>query len=348
MAARNQFLGMAAKSPLLANVRPNGLDDTPQFHVDIDTEKAKALGLSMTDINDTLATAWGGRYIDDFIDRGRVKRVYIQADAPFRMSPDDFNFWSVRNDKGEMVPFSAFASTRWSYGSPRLERYNGVSAVQIQGEAAPGKSSGDAMKEVQRLAAQLPPGFGIEWTGLSYQEQKAGAETPLLYSLSLLVVFLCLAALYESWTIPTAVIMAAPLGVLGTALAGTLCGMDRGVYFQVAMLTTVGLTSKNAILIVAFARENLEKGKGLIEGTMQAVRDRLRPIIMTSLAFGFGVVPLALASGAGSGAQQAIGVGILGGIIAGTAFGIFFIPLFFVVVERLFIRRGAGPGGGDQ
>ena len=338
--ARNQFLGAAAKSPLLANVRPNGQDDTPQFRVDVDVAKAGALGLSMADINATLSTAWGGQYIDDFIDRGRVKRVFLQSDAPFRMVPEDFQRWSVRNREGEMVPFSSFASTRWGFGSPRLERYNGVSAREIMGEAAPGVSSGDAMAEVERLVAQLPRGVGLEWTGQSYQERAAGAQTPLLYTLSLLIVFLCLAAMYESWTIPTAVLMVAPLGILGTVLASALRGMERDIYFQVALLTTVGLSSKNAILIVEFAKENFEKGMELTEATLAAVRARLRPILMTSLAFGLGVLPLAMATGAGSGAQRAIGTGVLGGMMVGTLLGIFFVPLFFVVVQRVFGRRG--------
>ncbi|HEY0095295.1 MAG TPA: efflux RND transporter permease subunit, partial [Archangium sp.] len=339
-AARNQFLGAAAQSPLLANVRPNGQDDTPQFRVDVDVAKAGALGLSTADINATLSTAWGGQYIDDFIDRGRVKRVFLQADAPFRMVPEDFQRWSVRNQQGEMVPFSSFASTRWGFGSPRLERYNGVSAMEIMGEAAPGVSSGDAMAEVERLVAQLPRGVGLEWTGQSYQERAAGAQTPLLYTLSLLIVFLCLAAMYESWTIPTAVLMVAPLGILGTVLASALRGMERDIYFQVALLTTVGLSSKNAILIVEFAKENVEKGMELTEATLAAVRARLRPILMTSLAFGLGVLPLAVATGAGSGAQRAIGTGVLGGMMVGTLLGIFFVPLFFVVVQRVFGRRG--------
>ena len=341
VAARNQFLGAAAQSKLLANVRPNGQEDTPQFHIDIDKEKAAALGLSLADINATLSAAWGGQYIDDFVDRGRVKRVYVQADAPFRMTPEDFNLWSVRNSQGQMVPFAAFGSSRWDYGSPRLERYNGAPAMEINGQGAPGVSTGAAMAEVERLAAQLPAGFGVEWTAVSYQERQAGAQTPLLYSLSLLIVFLCLAALYESWTIPTAVLLVAPLGILGATLASTLFGLERDIYFQVAMLTTVGLTSKNAILIIEFAKTNLEGGMDLIGATMQAVRIRLRPILMTSLAFGFGVLPLAVASGAGSGAQRAIGTGVLGGMIAGVALGIFFIPLFFVVVERLFFRGDA-------
>ncbi|WP_447896429.1 multidrug efflux RND transporter permease subunit SmeE [Stenotrophomonas acidaminiphila] len=343
--ARNQLLGMAGNSDKLANVRPNGLDDTPQLRLDIDVAKAGAHGLSLDAINSTLATAWGSSYVDDFIDRGRVKRVYMQADDGFRMNPEDFNLWTVKNSAGQMVPFSAFASQRWDYGSPRLERYNGVSALEIQGEAAPGVASGDAMAEVEKLASQLPPGFSIEWTAVSYQEREAGSQTPLLYTLSLLIVFLCLAALYESWSVPTAVLLVAPLGILGAVLANTFRGMERDVYFQVAMLTTVGLTSKNAILIVEFAKEHLEKGAGVIEATMHAVRDRLRPIVMTSLAFGLGVLPLAIASGAGSGAQRAIGTGVLGGMIAGTVLGLFFIPLFFVVVQRLFNRRRLAANG---
>jgi multidrug efflux pump len=339
VAGGNRLLELAAQSTLLANVRVNGQQDTPQFHIDVDRERAAALGLSLAEINATLSTAWGGQYIDDFIDRGRVKRVHLRADAQFRMSPEDFRLWSVRNRQGEMVPFSAFATTRWSYGSPRLVRYNGVSATQVQGQAAQGVSTGEAMAEIERLVAQLPAGFGLEWTGLSYQERQAGAQTPLLYALSLLIVFLCLAALYESWTIPTAVLLVAPLGILGVVLASTLRGMERDVYFQVAMLTTVGLTSKNAILIIAFATENLAKGMDLVAATMLAIRDRLRPILMTSLAFGFGVLPLALATGAGSGAQRAIGTGVFGGMVVGTVLGVFFIPLFFVVVERWLVQR---------
>ncbi|MGQ0836466.1 MAG: efflux RND transporter permease subunit [Gammaproteobacteria bacterium] len=337
--ARNRFLGMAAQSKLLANVRPNGQEDAPQFQLDIDTEKAAAQQLSIAEINATLSVAWGGRYIDDFIDRGRVKRVYLQADAPFRMVPEDFNRWYVRNADGEMVPFSSFATSIWTYGSPRLERYNGASAVQLNGEAAPGVSSGAAMQEVENLVAQLPQGFGIEWTGQSFQERAAGEQTPLLYALSVLIVFLALAALYESWSIPASVLLVVPLGILGAVLANTLRGMERDVYFQVAMLTTVGLSSKNAVLIIEFAKSNVEAGMDLVEGTLAAIRDRLRPILMTSLAFGLGVLPLALASGAGSGAQRAIGTGVIGGMLAGTFLGIFFIPLFFVVVRRVGVRR---------
>ncbi|WP_299946854.1 efflux RND transporter permease subunit [uncultured Microbulbifer sp.] len=338
-AARNQFLGMAAQSSLLSNVRPNGQEDTPQFRVQVDNAKAAAMGLSVAEINSALSTAWGGSYIDDFIDRGRVKRVYMQADAPYRMVPEDFQLWSVRNAQGDMVPLSSFASFSWEYGSPRLERYNGLPAMEINGQAAPGISSGEAMAEVEKLVATLPVGIGVEWSGLSYQERAAGAQAPLLYILSLLIVFLCLAALYESWTVPTAVLLIAPLGILGAVLANSLRGMERDVYFQVAMLTTAGLTSKNAILIVEFAKHNLDSGMELVAATMRAVRDRLRPILMTSLAFGLGVLPLAVATGAGSGAQRAIGTGVLGGMVVGTLLGIFFIPLFFVVVQRLFGRN---------
>ncbi|MFO7304258.1 MAG: efflux RND transporter permease subunit [Gammaproteobacteria bacterium] len=338
MAARNQLLAAANQSPLLVNVRPNGLEDTPQLRLDIDAQKAGALGLTMQQINETLQIAWGGQYIDDFIDRGRVKRVYVQADAPFRMLPEDFDRWYVRNQAGEMVPFSAFSTWRWDYGSPRLERYNGVSAVEINGEAAPGVSSGDAMAEIERLASQLPQGFSVAWTGASYQERAAGAQTPLLYTLSILVVFLCLAALYESWAIPASVMLVVPLGIFGAVLATTLRGLERDVYFQVAMLATVGLASKNAVLIVEFAKHNLEQGLDLVESVMRAIRDRLRPIIMTSMAFGLGVLPLALATGAGSGAQRAIGTGVIGGMLAGTFLGIFFVPLFFVLIQKL-VRR---------
>jgi multidrug efflux pump len=357
MAAGDQLMMQAASSPLLRNVRHNGQADAPQFRLDVDFEKASALGLSVAAVNGTLQAAWGGQYIDDFIDRGRVKRVYMQADAPFRMVPEDFKLWSVRNEAGDMVPFSAFASWHWDYGSPRLERYNGVPALEINGEAPPGVSSGDAMAEVERLVAGLQPGIGVEWTGLSYQERRAGAQTPILYTLSILIVFLCLAALYESWSIPTSVLMVAPLGILGIALAATLRGLERDIYFEVAMLTTIGLTSKNAILIISFAKDNLAQGMELIEATMQAVRDRLRPIIMTSLAFGMGVTPLALASGAGSGAQRAIGTGVLGGMIVGAFLGVFFIPLFFVVVQKWVGRHGRehrqtvradAAGNGDQ
>jgi len=339
VSAGGQLLAEAAQSPLVINVRHNGQPDAPQLQVDVDFEKATALGIPVASITSTLQVAWGGQYIDDFIDRGRVKRVYIQSDSPFRMLPEDFRLWSVRNSENEMVPFSAFASWHWDYGSPLLERYNGVPALEIIGEATPGVSSGDAMLEMERIASSLPAGFGLEWTGVSYQERRAGAQTPLLYTLAIVVVFLCLAALYESWSVPTSVLMVAPLGILGITVAATFRGLERDIYFQVAMLTTIGLTSKNAILIISFAKDNLERGMELVEATMQAVRDRLRPIVMTSLAFGMGVLPLALASGAGSGAQHAIGTGVLGGMLFGAFLGIFFIPLFFVLVQRLFGGR---------
>ncbi|HKQ83993.1 MAG TPA: efflux RND transporter permease subunit [Steroidobacteraceae bacterium] len=337
--ARNQLLAMAAENKLLASVRPAGMEDTPQMRIDIDNQQATAFGLKAEEINEALAIAWGGRYVDDFIDRGRVKHVYVQADAPFRMVPEDFKRWSVRNANGDMVPFSAFASWHWDYGSPRLERFNGVPALQIDGASSPGVSTGTAMAEVEKLVAQLPEGFGLEWTGISFVERAAGSQTTLVYALSIVFVFLCLAALYESWTIPTAVLMIAPLGILGAVLAPFLREMNRDVYFQVGMLTTIGLSCKNAILIVEFAKLNMEQGMSLIDATMNAIRDRLRPIIMTSLAFGLGVLPLAIAGGAGSGAQQAIGTGVLGGMLTGTFLGIFFVPLFFVVVKRVFAGR---------
>jgi multidrug efflux pump len=335
-AARNQFLFLASKDRLLANVRPNGEEDAPQFRLDLDPEKATSLGLSMSDVNNAISVAWGQLYIDDFVDRGRVKHVIVQADAPYRMLPEDFSRWFVRNKDGHMVSVSSFANTHWEYGSPRLERYNGVSAMDINGQAAPGVSSGEAMTEIERLVTQLPPGYSAEFTGQSYEEREAGSQTPILYTLSMIVVFLCLAALYESWSIPTAILLAVPLGIIGAVLATAVRGLERDIYFQVAMLTTIGLASKNAILIVEFAKENVEHGMHAIEATLRAVRDRLRPILMTSLAFGLGVLPLALATGAGAGAQRAIGTGVFGGMLAGTFLGIFFIPLFFVVVQRLF------------
>jgi len=343
MAARNQLLGMASQSKLLAGVRPNGQEDMPQFRVDIDTVKVGALGVNLKDVNDTLSIAWGGRYIDDFIDRSRVKRVYLQADAPFRMNPEDLDRWYVRNAKGGMVPMSAFAGSHWEYGSPRLQRFNGASAVEIGGDAAPGVSSGTAMQEIETLASKLPPGFGIQWAGQSYEERAAGSQKPALYALSIIVIFLCLAALYESWLIPTSILLAVPLGVIGAVLATFLRGLESDVYFQVGMLTTIGLTAKNAILIVEFAQANVHAGMPLVEATLHAIKDRLRPILMTSLAFGLGVLPLALATGAGAGAERAIGTGVVGGVLAGTFLGIFFIPLFYVVIQRLFSARHKSP-----
>ncbi len=345
IAARNQFLGMAAQDKRLVGVRPNGQEDVPEFLIEVDHAKAGALGVAVADINDTLATAWGGSYVNDFIDRGRIKKVYVQADAGARMTPDDVGKWYVRNKQGEMVPLSAFTTAKWSYGSPRLERYNGQPSVELLGQAAPGLSSGDAMAAVEEIVAKLPTGIGYEWTGTSFEERRSGARAPALYALSLLVVFLCLAALYESWSVPFAVMLVVPLGVVGALLAATGRGLANDVYFQVALLATMGLASKNAILIVEFAKAQMEReGKDLITATLAAVRMRLRPIIMTSLAFGFGVLPLAIATGAGSGAQNAVGTGVLGGTIAGTALGIFFIPLFYVVIKRIF--RGTSQAQG--
>ncbi|MFM5470948.1 efflux RND transporter permease subunit [Aeromonas veronii] len=336
MAARNQLLGMAAQDPTLVRVRPNGMENTPQLDIKIDYEKALAQGLSIADINNTLATAWGSSYVNDFVDRGRIKKVYMQADAPFRMNPEDLKLWYVRNSAGQMVPFSAFASTEWSFGSPRLERYNGVPAMEIVGEAAPGKSTGDAMAAIEQMVKQLPEGVGIEWTGLSFQERQAGSQAPALYAISLLVVFLCLAALYESWSIPFSVMLVVPLGVLGAIVAATLRGLENDVYFQVGLLTTIGLSAKNAILIVEFAKELYDKGMGLGEAVVEAARLRLRPILMTSLAFILGVLPLVISSGAGASSRNAIGTGVMGGMISATVLAIFFVPLFFVLVMRYF------------
>ena len=333
--ARNMLLGMASQDPRLTAVRPNGLEDSPQYQIDIDQQKAKALGLSISDINNTLQIAWGSSYVNNFVDRGRVKRVYVQADAPYRMLPENINDWFVRNAQGEMVPFSAFATGHWTYGSPKLERYNGVSSVNIQGNAAPGYSTGDAMDAMEELAAKLPAGFGFEWTGLSYQERQSGDQAPALYALSLLVVFLCLAALYESWSIPFAVMLVVPLGVLGAVLAATFRGLDNDVFFQVGLLTTIGLSAKNAILIAEFALELEQKGEHLLKATLEAVRMRLRPILMTSLAFMLGVTPLMISTGAGAGARNAIGTGVFGGMLTATVLAIFFIPLFYVAVRKL-------------
>ncbi|MFQ2011230.1 efflux RND transporter permease subunit [Aeromonas veronii] len=341
MAARNQLLGMAAQDPTLVRVRPNGMEDTPQLDIKIDYEKALAQGLSIADINNTLATAWGSSYVNDFVDRGRIKKVYMQADAPFRMNPEDLKLWYVRNSAGQMVPFSAFASTEWSFGSPRLERYNGVPAMEIVGEAAPGKSTGDAMAAIEQMVKQLPEGVGIEWTGLSFQERQAGSQAPALYAISLLVVFLCLAALYESWSIPFSVMLVVPLGVLGAILAATLRGLENDVYFQVGLLTTIGLSAKNAILIVEFAKELYDKGMGLGEAVVEAARLRLRPILMTSLAFILGVLPLVISSGAGASSRNAIGTGVMGGMISATVLAIFFVPLFFVLVMRYFTKQSS-------
>ena len=339
--ARNQLLGMVAKHPdLLVRVRPNGLEDTPQFKLDVDQEKAQALGISLSDINETISASLGGYYVNDFIDRGRVKKVYVQADAKFRMLPTDISNLYIRSANGEMVPFSAFSASHWIYGSPRLERYNGMPSMEILGEAAPGRSTGEAMALMESLAEKLPNGIGHDWTGMSYQERLSGNQAPALYATSLIVVFLCLAALYESWSIPFSVMLVVPLGVVGALLAASLRGMNNDVYFQVGLLTTIGLSAKNAILIVEFAKDLMDKeGKGLIEATLEASRMRLRPILMTSLAFILGVMPLVISHGAGSGAQNAVGTGVMGGMLTATLLAIFFVPVFFVVVKRRFSRH---------
>ncbi|QLF94019.1 efflux RND transporter permease subunit [Pseudomonas sp. ABC1] len=341
MAARNKFLGMAAKDARLASVRPNGLNDEPQYQLVIDDEKVRVLGVSLSDVNSTLSIAWGSSYINDFIDRGRVKKVYMQGEANARMNPEDLDKWFVRNDQGDMVPFSAFTTGEWVYGSPKLTRYNGVSAFEILGEAAPGYSTGDAMAAVEEIMAELPEGIGYSWTGLSYEERLSGAQAPALYALSLLVVFLCLAALYESWSIPFAVMLVVPLGVVGALMATMGRGLSNDVFFQVGLLTTIGLTAKNAILIVEFAKDLYRDGMGLFEAAVEACRMRLRPIVMTSLAFTLGVVPLALASGAGAGSSHAIGTGVIGGMVTATVLVIFWVPLFFVMVSSLAGRKKA-------
>ncbi|WP_273778660.1 efflux RND transporter permease subunit [Acinetobacter sp. GSS19] len=345
--ARNMILGMAGQDKRLMGVRPNGQEDTPQYRILVDTEKASSMGVSISEINSTMGIAWGGRYVNDFIDRGRVKKVYVQGQADSRMQPEDLNKWYVRNNSGEMVPFSTIATGEWTYGSPRLERYNGISAVNIQGTPAPGVSSGEAMLAMEEIIAKLPSmglqGFDYEWTGLSLEEREAGSQTASLYALSMLIVFLCLAALYESWSIPFSVMLVIPLGIIG-AVGLTFLGMiltkdpnlSNNIYFQVAIIAVIGLAAKNAILIVEFAKELQEQGEELLEATLHAAKMRLRPIIMTTLAFGFGVLPLALASGAGAGSQHSVGYGVLGGVISSTLLGIFFIPVFYVWIRSIF------------
>ncbi|MGP5512986.1 efflux RND transporter permease subunit [Pseudomonas helleri] len=346
VAAREQFIELAQKDPRLQGVRSNGLDDTPQFKVNIDDRKAGALSLSTSDINATLSTALGGTYVNDFLNQGRVKKVYVQGEATARMQAADLDHWFVRNSNDEMVPFSSFASTSWSYGSPLLERYNGSSSLEVVGDPAPGVSSGVAMDAVESIIQQLPEGIGYEWTGQSYQLRLSGSQAPLLYGISVLFVFLCLAALYESWSVPFSVMLVVPLGVVGAVLATRFSGLSNDVYFQVGLLTTVGLAAKNAILIVEFAKHLHEQGNSLIEATLIAVRQRLRPILMTSLAFMFGVLPLALSAGAGSAGRRAIGTGVLGGMFSATLLGIFFVPLFFVLIRRRFSRvRTPDPKG---
>ena len=345
LAARDQLLALAARDPALTKVRQGGLEDTPQYKIEVDPEKASVLGLALADINATLAATWGGAYVNDFIDRGRTKRVYLQGDAPYRMQPDDIDRWYVRNRQGQMVPFSAFSTGRWSFGSPKLDRFSGFPTVLIQGEAAAGSSSGDAMAAIERLVAELPAGIGHEWSGLSYEERVAGAGALSLYALSLLVVFLCLAALYESWSIPLSVMLVVPLGVAGAVVTTLVFGLANDVYFQVGLLTTIGLSAKNAILIVEFARELHAQGKDRVAAALEAAKARLRPILMTSLAFVLGVLPLARSDGAGAGAQNAIGIAVIGGVVAGTALGVLLVPVFFVVITR---QRPISPVPGDM
>ena len=349
MEARNQLLGMAMQDPVLTKVRPNGLEDVPEYRVDVDWEKAGAQGVPIGSINHTIAAAFGSAYVNDFIQAGRVKRVYAQADAPYRMLPTDLERLHVRNTAGRMVPFSSFASGHWTSGSPKLERFNGFPSINIVGEAAPGRSSGEAMQAMEGFVRELPLGVGYDWQGLSYQERMASAQAPLLYAFSIFVIFLCLAALYESWPIPISILLVLPLGVIGGVIASSARGLPNDVYFQIGLLATLGLTTKNAILIVQFAKAGVEQGMGLIEATLEGARLRFRPIVMTSLAFGFGVLPLAVATGAGAGAQNAIGTGVLGGMVTATVLVIIFAPLFFVLIETFFGkgRRGDAVASGS-
>jgi HAE1 family hydrophobic/amphiphilic exporter-1 len=336
MAAQNQLLRIAAQDPVLTAVRPNSMEDVPEYRVDVDWEKAGALGVPITSIHSTISAAFGSAYANDFIQGGRVKRVYVQADAPYRMLPKDLGKLYVRNATGKMVPYSSFASGRWTSGSPRLARFNGFPSINIWGEPSPGKSSGEAMQAMEEAVAKLPKGIGFDWTGLSYQERMSSSQAPLLYAFSIFVIFLCLAALYESWPIPVSILLVLPLGVIGGVIASSLRGLANDVYFQIGLLTTLGLTTKNAILIVQFAKARLEKGMGLIDATLEGAKLRFRPIIMTSLAFGFGVLPLAVTTGAGAGAQNAIGTGVLGGMVTATVLVVIFAPLFYVLIEKLF------------
>lgn len=337
--ARNMMLGMAAQDNRMIGVRPNGMEDVPQFKLAIDQEKASALGISIADITSTISTAWGSSYVNDFIDQGRIKKVYMQADAPYRMLPEDVNRWHVRNNLGNMVPFSSFVSGSWEYGSPRLERYNGLSSMEILGAPAPGISSGVAMAAIEEIAKKLPEGIGLEWTGISYEERLAGSQTTMLYAVSLLIVFLCLAALYESWSIPFSVMLIVPLGIIGAVTATIFAGLSNDVYFQIALLTTIGLVAKNAILIVEFAKSLYERGHSVIASAMLAAEQRLRPILMTSMAFILGVTPLAIANGAGSASQNAIGIGVIGGMIGATTLAIVYVPMYFIIIEKWALKR---------
>jgi len=339
MNARNQLLGMAAQDPRLVKVRPNGMEDVPEYRVDVDWEKAGAQGLPINSIHNTISAAFGSAYVNDFIQAGRVKRVFVQADAPYRMLPKDLEKLHVRNMAGKMVPFASFASGHWTSGSPRLERFNGFPSMSIWGEAAPGRSSGEAMQAMEELTARLPQGIGFDWTGLSYQERQASSQTGLLYAFSILIVFLFLAALYGKWDVPISVLMILPLGVIGGFAASMMRGLSSDVYFQIGLLNTLGLATKNAILIVQFAKDRLEQGMGLIEAALQAVRLRLRPILMTSITTGLAVLPLALSTGAGAGAMVAIGTVVLGGMITGTILVVLFAPLFYVLIEKTFGKQ---------
>ena len=349
MGARNQLLGMSMQNSVVTKVRPNGLDDMPMYQIDIDQEKASALGLSLADINASMSTILGSTYVNDFIDKGRVKKVFVQGDAPFRMLPEDVNRWYVRNAQGGMVPFSAFSTTQWTLGSPKLERFNGSPSVSLLGEPAADHSSGEAMREIEQMAKALPPGIGIEWAGLSYEERLSGSKSAALYTIALVMVFLCLAALYENWAIPFSVMMDMPLGALGVVAATSLRGMPNDIYFQIGLITIIGLSAKNAILVVEFAKERFDRGATLVDAALHAVRQRLRPILMTSIAFGLGVLPLALSTGAGSGSQNAIGTSIVGGAITTTLLGLFFVPLYFVTVMRLFkVKPTHAPDDSDR
>ena len=342
MEVQYQLLTLAAQDPRLTAVRPNSMDDVPQYRIHVDWEKAGALGVPITSIHNTIAAAFGSAYVNDFIKSGRVKRAYVQADAPYRMLPNDLNKLYVRNTAGRMVPFSSFASGRWTSGSPRLARFNGFPAINIWGEPAPGRSSGEAMQAMEEIMGKLPRGVGFDWAGLSFQEKMSSSQAPLLYAFSIFVIFLCLAALYESWTIPISILLILPLGVIGGIIATSARGLANDVYFQIGLLTTLGLATKNAILIVQFAKDGLKRGMGLVEATLEGAKLRFRPIIMTSLAFGFGVLPLAASAGAGAGAMNAIGTSVLGGMVTATVLVVIFVPLFYVLIEKLFGRRRKG------
>jgi multidrug efflux pump len=339
MQARGQLLGLASKDPAIGMIRPNGLDDEPQYKLDIDWEKASALGLAIGNINDALGAGWGSAFVNQFVDRNRVKRVFLQGDADSRMLPQDLGLWYVRNAAGQMVPFSTFASAHWISGSPKLERYNGIPALEFLGAPAPGRSTGDALAAMEAAVTKLPKGVSYEWTGLSYEEVRSGSQAPALYAISLTIVFLCLAALYESWSIPFSVMLVVPLGIIGTITATLWRGLANDVFFQVGLLTAVGLSAKNAILIVEFALENHARGMHLIEATVAAARQRLRPILMTSMAFILGVLPLAIATGAGAGGRIAIGTGVIGGMVTATVLAVFLVPVFFVSVRSVFGDR---------